>query len=422
MTPGFHWYIMESYSEISPGVLKMTESPRNIATFAIITSRVADLEKTIAKYNRKAIKINCAPLELIIGESFTEKFTQYNGYSQSTQYISKTNVTVIGSIPNIPGYIIAAVIDHNPIDIVHSYIEIPNHFRNRGSYCDHCNAMRNRNKTIILKNTDTNEFIQVGSTCLKDYLNRDVSQELGYLTWVDVIVKDYSDDYEYINSGRYIPEFSTIQVIANSIRMIESFGFVKTQDENLERGKWSTKSELMNYYFPNKYKASEIIENYNNKFKSGIEEATEKAQLVMDWIANNNSNSEFILNLKAMISRESVPSKYFGYIAGAVASYNREMDNSKTIIINNSYLPDNPGTKVTLKVKLDSIQSISSYYGVSYLHKWTDSENRRIAWFCSGKAMDNSLIGTEMVISGTIKERKEFNNQKTTYLNRVKMV
>ena len=400
----------------------MTESPRNIATFAIITSRVADLEKTIAKYNRKAIKINCAPLELIIGESFTEKFTQYNGYSQSTQYISKTNVTVIGSIPNIPGYIIAAVIDHNPIDIVHSYIEIPNHFRNRGSYCDHCNAMRNRNKTIILKNTDTNEFIQVGSTCLKDYLNRDVSQELGYLTWVDVIVKDYSDDYEYINSGRYIPEFSTIQVIANSIRMIESFGFVKTQDENLERGKWSTKSELMNYYFPNKYKASEIIENYNNKFKSGIEEATEKAQLVMDWIANNNSNSEFILNLKAMISRESVPSKYFGYIAGAVASYNREMDNSKTIIINNSYLPDNPGTKVTLKVKLDSIQSISSYYGTSYLHKWTDSENRRIAWFCSGKAMDNSLIGTEMVISGTIKERKEFNNQKTTYLNRVKMV
>ena len=422
MTPGFHWYIMESYSEISPGVLKMTESPRNIATFAIITSRVADLEKTIAKYNRKAIKINCAPLELIIGESFTEKFTQYNGYSQSTQYISKTNVTVIGSIPNIPGYIIAAVIDHNPIDIVHSYIEIPNHFRNRGSYCDHCNSMRNRNKTIILKNTDTNEFIQVGSTCLKDYLNRDVSQELGYLTWVDVIVKDYSDDYEYINSGRYIPEFSTIQVIANSIRMIESFGFVKTQDENLERGKWSTKSELMNYYFPNKYKASEIIENYNNKFKSGIEEATEKAQLVMDWIANNNSNSEFILNLKAMITRESVPSKYFGYIAGAVASYNREMDNSKTIIINNSYLPDNPGTKVTLKVKLDSIQSISSYYGTSYLHKWTDSENRRIAWFCSGKAMDNSLIGTEMTIMGTIKERKEFNNQKTTYLNRVKMV
>jgi len=74
-----------------------------------------------------------------------------------------------------------------------------------------------------------------------------------------------------------------------------------------------------------------------------------------------------------------------------------------------------------LKVKLDSIQSISSYYGTSYLHKWTDSENRRIAWFCSGKAMDNSLIGTEMTIMGTIKERKEFNNQKTTYLNRVKM-
>jgi hypothetical protein len=206
--------------------------------------------------------------------------------------------------------------------------------------------------------------------------------------------------------------------------MIEAFGFVKTQDENLERGKWSTKSELMNYYFPNKYKASGIIESYHSKFEATIEEATEKAQKVMDWIANNNSTSEFILNLKAMISRESVPSKYFGYLAGAVASYNREMDNSKTItiIINNSYLNEGPGTKVTLKVKLDSIQSISSYYGTSYLHKWTDSENRRIAWFCSGKAMDNSLIGTEMTIMGTIKERKEFNNQKTTYLNRVKMV
>jgi hypothetical protein len=397
----------------------MTENT-NIVSFGVVSSKISQLCNEVAKMNRKAAKYGLPLIKIIVGDSYTEKqlIKEYGYFKRIC--IEKTNVTIIGNIPNIPNFSIAAVIDHHPIAIVHSYMEIPEHFRNRGSYCDHCHSMRMRNKTIILKNKETGEFIQVGSTCLKDYLNLDISRELSHLTWVD----DIKDEYENIVGGRMEYNFDLLDVFTATVKIINTFGFVKVSDNDYESGKVGTKYHLSDYFIPN---SQDTVDYYKNKLTLNDEIATETAKHIIDWIKNNDSNNEFMVNLKAMISLESIPTKYFGYIAGAVASYIRENESKKVekIEFNNTYRPEEIKSRITFKARLISIRAIDSFYGTSYMHKFMDDENREIIWFCSGNPLMNSdeIDSYKIItITGTIKEKKEYNNKKQTYLTRVKMM
>lgn len=55
-------------------------------------------------------------------------------------------------------------------------------FRNGALRCDHCNAIRNRNMTIVVKN-DNNEVKSVGTDCIKDFLGTSVGGVLQKATY-----------------------------------------------------------------------------------------------------------------------------------------------------------------------------------------------------------------------------------------------
>jgi hypothetical protein len=42
-----------------------------------------------------------------------------------------------------------------------------------------------------------------------------------------------------------------------------------------------------------------------------------------------------------------------------------------------------------------------------------------LTWFCSGKGIDPDIeVGDEVLLTGTVKDHKEYNGVKQTYLNR----
>jgi hypothetical protein len=393
----------------------------HINTINIISSKVSELAAAVAKINRKTDKLGCEKIKFIVGKSYISRELNWDTPPKSVN-VKRTEISLIGQMPNIPDWEVSAVIDHFPITLVHSYQEIPEFYRNRGSFCDHCNSMRRRNKTIILKNKTTNEFKQVGSTCLKDFIDIDITHELSFLTFIDSISDDYGYDPEYVGNGKNIYLETTKDVFSIGIQMINSFGFVKSHDGDLEAGIIPTKMRI-DSYFENH---DNIQEFYNNKFNLTSAEVESKVNKIFDWINNNNSKNEFILNLQAIISTEYTEWKYYGYIAGAIASYNREMEKYivKKIEILNEYREESIKSRITIPVYLKTIRAIESFYGTSYMHKFMDENNREIIWFCSGNPlMDSSEINPDqkITITGTIKDKKEYNGKKTTYLNRVTM-
>ena len=121
----------------------MTQSNlSNLAVLSIASFRIAELQNEIAKINRKAAKFGNGGLSFSAGEVYLKKIELDSGKKINIEY---QDVIISGNLPIISGWTIVAVIDHmNESAIVHSYSEIPGHYWNRGSFCDHCNSMRRR--------------------------------------------------------------------------------------------------------------------------------------------------------------------------------------------------------------------------------------------------------------------------------------
>jgi hypothetical protein len=234
---------------------------------------------------------------------------------------------------------------------------------------------------------------------------------MSYLTLVNTLVDSYSDP-DYIggyNSGFAV--FSINEVIGTAIRIIDHFGFTSSNDEDYSVGKFSTKTRMIEMLLP----SNKGVSDYYNSIPV-VDNIDSRINAVLNWLFNNDSNSEFILNLKAIVSLPQLKLKHFGYIAGLVASYNKSTEEKKeAIIYSDSYL-GKIKDRIEMNVTLLNIKKIDGYYGVTYLHSFIDSDNHYLVWF--GTKLCSNEINSSFRMKATIKDHREYNGIKQTIINR----
>lgn len=392
-----------------------------ISIISIPQFRIVELEKEIKKINNKGKKFGNGGISTNIVASYEKTIIVEDSNKVSRRVVVKfVDIQILGNVPTLSGWKLLGVIEYNPL-VIHTMFNevIPESYWNDRSYCDHCNSLRNRNKTIIISKDGI--IKQIGSTCIKDYLGLSATQVLGYLESLQSFLNTFDDNFSYSHNDLDYYGIDPIELIADAIRIISVYGFIKTSDENIELGKISTKSRLLEYYFG----SIEAINHIRSRMDSsiGIEDAENRAKLIIEWVENSDNNSEFMFNIRNII-KQSVRIRHFGYIAGIVACYNKEFDN-KTTDDNgfiNEYMVEAIKSRISIEVRLLSIKTIEGYYGISYLHRFINKSGNEIIWFStSGCLVDDIDTNIWLNITGTIKEKNEYNGRKQTYINRVKL-
>ncbi len=387
-------------------------------TLSIPTSRAAELQVRVDKFNKRAVKLGMEKLGFSTGTPEVRRVLDWDNRWVNIEF---TPVTIVGEIPALGGWKICAVIDHLTEGglIIRSVSReaLPEIYRTRPAICDHCQTKRpTRKTTFVLKNKETGEYKQVGKSCLKDFVKVSVEQELAYLTsYFNLITEINEKDYEFGKEDRRVDTFEAFSVAAN---LITSYGFVSTQCET----KIPTKYLMYTYYYDRGEEAKEL----DDGLVLSLSEANKKAQSVVDWIKNSSDNSEFFFNLKTIADREYIDPKYFGYIAGAVSSYlNTE---SKKVAaketINNEYLDIPVGKRVVMEnVSVKHITTMSGFYGTTWMHKMVDANNHVLVWFSSSNPLTEAWETANPInIKATVKAYQEYNGIKQTVLNRVAQV
>ena len=388
-------------------------------TLLIPSSRVYELQVRIEKFNRRAIKLNLleSKLTLVTESPFLKKVLDENDRKVS---VSFTPVIIDGDLPIIKGWKFASVIDHidSNTHIVKSISEdsIPESYRTRGPVCDHCHTNRpQRKQTFVLKNSDSGEYIQVGRACLKDFVNTSVDSELAYLTSYLNMTKEFNE-YDSFSSADY--RVSLVDAFMAAIKIIDAVGFVSSQSES----HCPTKIELFTYFYGQHKEQDELF----SILTLDTEVAIKKANLIIDWIKNNPNNNEFFYNLKALVGQEIIDPKYFGYIAGAVSAYLKEMETiaAEKIQINNEFLNAQIGKRIILKnVKIKNVFVSQGYYGTTWIHKMLDSDNHSLVWFSSSANLSEIADPDQPItIKATVKKFDEYKDIKQTVLTRVSVV
>ena len=181
-----------------------------------------------------------------IGEEFKE-ITCPNKNKQTFKFI----VIEVEGTAKLNDWEFVASIDHfkngNVIRKAITNLEIPDKYRYGDSYCEHCNTKRSRKNTYIVHNIKTNEFKQVGKSCLKDFTRGMSIEQVTFML-------SLRDLFEEAEEQVYSPSFSsnkfyfnTREILKYGAETVRLFGYVKSKYEDGTENLESTKNRTLDF-------------------------------------------------------------------------------------------------------------------------------------------------------------------------------
>lgn len=404
-------------------------------TYNIPDFQFGDFVARMTKLNRKAKKLGCVPATFqVVGET-TIKTTREDEEGHSKVYhIPAKVVSVMGTAPQVGNHQFLARIeyldDSLKSKLFHTVpginVKVDERFRELSpGVCEHCNKIRIRRDTFVVRNIIDGDQKQVGRNCLADFIGgmspEQIAANASYLRLFENVGGDH-DGFR----GYFRDRVDTDTVLRLTSAYISLYGWVPKSQANEQ---FSSTAGRVAMHFGNQthYTDFEKEEIRRVDVLATQEVHVERAAKVIVWIKNDLApvaKTDYELNLCTLVVGELTETRHLGLVCSAVSAYERAMNRGieyarKKIESAKSDFIGHKGDKFkNLEVTVQFVKSMSSLYGAVTLVKFVDQKGNLLTWFASG---DKSFTpGQKVVISGTVKEQKEYQGVKETQLTRVK--
>jgi len=403
-------------------------------TYLILEDNMERLQKKLTRIRTKCNKYGCDFVYREVSEEFKEVKNE-DGSKQTCRFI----VVECEGTAKINGWRFIATLEHHDNgNIVRKLIDevpVPEQYFNCEPTCDHCHSIRHRKDTYLIYNQDTNEYKQVGSSCLCDFTHGfDAEAAAAYIALFDELIKGEAP-YE---GGYSAPYFRTVDVLKHAADIVDHIGY-RSSSWDGPRNEMNTrvqthtslKYDINPHSLMPAYK--EAIETYRTRFNPDYNdpELISYVEDAMKWVKDSEDNSDYMHNLKVIVDSEYIQAKNFGYAVSIIPTYNKyiekkteadrraEAHEAEAKISN--YIGE-VGQRVTLTgdCEISIITSWETDYGITIRYKIVDTNGNVIMWDSSSGIRDNDR--EEVVsITGTIKKLDEYNGVKQTWLTRCRV-
>jgi len=299
-------------------------------------------------------------------------------------------------------------------------IEVPARYREQPTTrCEHCGTKRRRKQTYVLHNVSLNKWVQVGSTCLKDFFDDTTPERVAqmaswltgfenYLTALGSAPEDIDPDAPR-QTGPYGLHIATY--LAHAARDIREHG-------------WKSRGE-----YRHESTADAALETYHAVAKDPkadpAPEDFRKAAKVLEWMRGpltETARSEYERNLAALVANgaEVVWAKHAGLLASAITCYDRAMDRAARQASEDKHGKGNHvgevGQRLTVRARVTRLSYTEGYYGTTTVVGLRTLDGNALVWFASGvKEYDE---GNVYEVTGTVKKHGEFAGAPQTIVNR----
>jgi hypothetical protein len=370
-----------------------------------------NLFSKIDRFNSKAIKMNkdVIKYEIIYPVYYEKKKVSDLDGSLIDINVPMVKVILDGVIPVISGYSFVAKIEHR-FDESGSFVgnvvktreeQINSDLFQKQSVCNHCNTKRFRKETYILKD-NTNKEIQVGSECLKDFINK---ADLEYLVKLASFLKEAQDE-ENISFGR----------VPNTVDFIN---YVAVCLESINQEGWhSKKSETPTYLNSWEFFHPSVVDRTTLKMSS------ENLDLVKKYIQEDlpNLTDKFSLNLQILAKQNLISLKDCALASTMANNISRKEAVKKHYQKIENEFCGQIGDEISANVEIKRLKQFDTRYGVSYLIEMINLENNRmLKTFTTSKNLVQLSAGDRISIQGRVKEHETYNNLNSTVLRLVKI-
>jgi hypothetical protein len=376
--------------------------------YEIPEENVEALRKQIARAQNKGAKIDYVegtPFMAQVGMKGPEGF-------KTPVYHRFVPVTVEGKY-EINGWKFVGVIEHkdggNIIRCADSSVsdKIPSKYLTAPAECEHCHTSRNRNDTYLIMNEKTNEFMQVGRTCLKDFTGgMDADACAASAECLKDAEESQNEEKEYTPKALSLSGDAVREV---AFAIVSKYGYIK---RNGLSGVISTEIQMQN----------QLID-VNGPFDS-IPDEEENIKKVNEWLKSQDCSNGYMANAKTAWEASYVEVRDFSLIASLVSAYLKSIKTKEET--KNSEYAGKIGDKVSFVIvyvrALYTLNNrmFSEYAEPSVVYELRDANGNVYTWATSANVIGMYKDGMTH-ITATIKNLKEFRGIKQTVITRGKM-
>lgn len=390
----------------------------NLAQYA---ATVAKIEKI---NNRAAKRSMGGRLVVEAGERYQIRVCDHDAQAQCEafgdwghHYETRVDVEITGEAPKFAGWTFLARVDRVGESFTLATAPGVDHVSREGivlGTCSHCDTNRARKTTYILTN-EAGERVQVGSTCIKDFLGWE-----GNIAWLD---SNITLDDEFFGGSFVTPEFPVLLVLRTALASVRMRGFVSTQ----VFGERSTRDDVT--LALGVYRVSEKERPLRDALIAATNEVSEAdAQALVDFILSDDfaGTSTYVENLKVLAAQEFVPSSQFGLLVSAPQAYAKHLGLvAERVAKKASEWVGTKGEKVTVTVTISAFRNCGSFsYGGpdSILVTARTEANEIVKTFTTAGWVRDAEVGQTLTLTGTVKDHETYEGTKSTLLTRCKVV
>lgn len=404
----------------------MFNAPNQEDTFRIASWRMEGFLYKIEKLNRKAKKLSVESIRIEILAEITEFVVVKDLDGRPSldidgKVIRKAKIyqilTVHGETPKIPGWNFIGTVQHiDGENFVNG--EVPEEYRTASAKCDHCGKVRKRNNTYIVRSTEDGNVIQVGRSCLKDFIGHRDPKSIAFGCELIFSVIKMGQDYEesdYYEGGGYPEAFDVQDVLRCAARLTLDGGYVSRAAAE-DAMTHSTADMVWQAFTNSKFKS------FPPK-KATDEEVATLVQTTMDYIAElavKIDTSDYEHNLVSAFSLGYAIYRTIGLISSAPAAADRtlnwkkEAETKRPSSVHVGEIKERKIFTATLIKK----SGYSGNFGWIDILRFSQEDGVILVWFASNGPEDIE-VDKEYVFKGTVKKHDEFNGTKNTIITRV---
>ncbi len=420
------------------------------ANYTIPACNLSELEVRIAALNKRARRIGCQEIALSSVHAFNQREYRIpgtsnvywakegeavrDGYKATGAIRNWLTVTVTGEAPTYGGYTLVAVLEPMPTDdgkVINLMQAVPGEtcpaeFRKQVGKCDHCNHIRKRNQTFVVRSEAG--YKMVGRQCLKDFLGHANPHMLA--SWAELLIElnglaEAAADEEWLGGGRGVDAWDLQTTLAQTAAVIACYGWVSGSAAQLDERLTSTRSRVN--FLINPPTAFTRQEWLAERAKCAVDDThTADAVAAIAWARSFTDDAiednNYLANCNAIARTGFVIYKTMGLAVSIVSSYQREQARLKLAELAIARSNEHVGVikkRQVFKVTVErSIVMPDRGYGESTMYKLLDNAGNELVWFASSSAGQLD-VGSEYNVKATVIEHSEYKGRKQTKVNRV---
>lgn len=394
--------------------------------FAIVTWNLGSFIARMGKLVKKAQKLGCDAVGFEVLDSFEREVVRemYDGpYKQTVSY---TRVRVFGAAPKFAGWSLIGRLDFSSVPgstvraMVPGY-ECPAEFHAvEPGRCDHCKASRRRKDSFLVQHED-GRVVVVGRNCIADFLGNESPEHIAALATCIAEIGSMGSDDEGGGGVRVgVNEYEIGEFLAVTAFCIRTYGWVPRSAAGEDAR--STASRVLELLCPQRDRRAED-ERLATLSKVSCKDG-ERAQQAIAWARATTENTDYIYNLRTVLSAPSVVMKMAGIAASAISAWDRAMsretERAARRAASCSKHQGAVGEKVSFTGEVVMVRGCESQWGTTTMIKLIDTSGNIYTWFASGGK--DVARGEHYTVTGTVKKHDTYNGEEQTVVTRCKIV